>query len=322
MKARLVWLWAAVLTLALCATALGACSTATITNPNPAERLNLRTQPRKDAISLGKYYSGVVVDLLGEEQNGYVKVRIDPMEGWMDKNFLTDELTYDAPPTTTVIQDGANLRAQPTAQSKSLGTFDSGTWVCVLGVRDDSWLHVSINDMTGFMQNSLLAEAFTYHSHGVVTAGTGYAVVNNPISSERLNLRESPSGNAAILGKYYNGTVVEVLERMNASWARVRIGGTAVGYMQTKFLAMDGEPVEAFPLIPTIKNPSGTGLNLRETPSTNAKSLGLYPNGSQVSVLGVWKNGWVHVTVDGKTGYMQADKFDGDFGLTFDPLEL
>lgn len=294
--------------------------TATVCNDDPTDRLNLRTQPKKDAVSLGKYYSGVTVELLGEKKNGYVKVRISPVEGWMDEQFLTNQVTSDAPPTTTVTTDGANLRAQPTMSSKSLGTFAVGTWVCVLGVRDDGWLHVSVSDKTGFMRDDLVAASFSYHKNGQITAGNGYAVVNNPVSTDRLNLRASPNANSAVLGKYYNGVLVEVLDTTPGGWAHVRIAGTAEGYMQAKFLAMNGEAVTAFPLISTIQNRGGSGLHLRETPSTSAKSLGLFENGTQVSVLGVWQNGWVHVTVNGKYGYMQADKFDGDLGLTFAPL--
>lgn len=41
--------------------------TATVNNPNPADRLNLRAKPSTTSTSLGKYYSGTVVDILANE---------------------------------------------------------------------------------------------------------------------------------------------------------------------------------------------------------------------------------------------------------------
>ena len=41
---------------------------------------------------------------------------------------------------------------------------------------------------------------------------TGWAVVNNPNPADRLHLRVSPERGATSLGKFYNGTPVQVLE--------------------------------------------------------------------------------------------------------------
>lgn len=80
--------------------------------------------------------------------------------------------------------------------------------------------------------------------------------------------------------------------------------------MQSRYLTLDatlGSIPSAMPNV-TIRNASGTGLNLRESPMQNSSSLALYANGTSVQVLGLSKN-WYHVQVDGKTGFMMADKF-------------
>lgn len=53
-----------------------------------------------------------------------------------------------------------------------------------------------------------------------------------------------------------------------------------------------------------VSNPESTWVNLRENPTTKSKSLGRYPNGTAVAVLGETENGWYQVSVEGKTGYM------------------
>ena len=323
----------AALSCAALADGLPSTGTAYVKNPDPTDRLNLRTEPRQDAISLGKYYTGVAVVLLGEQKNGYVKVKISPMEGWMDAHYLTTEVVNaDALPMTTVSASSANFRPQPSYNSDVLDTYTRGTEITVLGVRDDGWLHVQTSLGVGFMRADLLSDAFSFHKDesgsqsggnasgsgtGGQTSSANTAVVSNADPKTRLNLREKPDSGSAVLGKYYSGTVVTLLDEPKDGWVRVQIGGTATGYMQTSYLVTNGTTVQSAMPTPTIKNKGGSGLNLREKPDTSSKSLGLYKNGTQVSVMGVY-GGWVHVTVDGKVGYMQADKFDTTNGLTYD----
>ena len=324
--------------LALAANDLPLTGVSFVFNPDPTDRLNLRTEPRQSALSLGKYYSGTEVVLLGEEKNGYVKVRIDPLEGWMDIDFVVrrEEAYCDARPTTSVLTSDANLREQPSVDATVLKNIGHGETVVVLAVRADNWLHVQAGGRSGFMRADLLKDAFSYHkeqgsqsssggnagaSGGAGTAGAAdAAIVNNPDPKTRLNLRAAPNGDAEVLGKYFSGTSVTLLDAPKDGWAHVQIAGTATGYMQTKYLAMNGERVQSAMITPKIQNKSGTGLHLRQTPSTGAQSLGLYKNGTQVVVMGVY-GGWVHVTIDGKVGYMQADKFDTDNGLTYEQMK-
>lgn len=63
-------------------------SSAVVNNPNSIDRLNLRTKPGQDAPTLGKYYSGTPVEVLGGDQNGWTKVRIHTLEGYMMTQYL------------------------------------------------------------------------------------------------------------------------------------------------------------------------------------------------------------------------------------------
>ncbi|MBR2942824.1 MAG: SH3 domain-containing protein, partial [Clostridia bacterium] len=72
---------------------------------------------------------------------------------------------------------------------------------------------------------------------------SAYALVNNPIPTDRLHLREKPSKSAKSFGKFYNRTPVCVLG-MEGEWAHVRIGNEAdgmEGYMMKEFLAFGSE---------------------------------------------------------------------------------
>lgn len=59
-------------------------------------------------------------------------------------------------------------------------------------------------------------------------------IVTFPTFSERVKLREQPNDSARVLGQYYGGQPVEILED-GKSWHMVSIGGRT-GYMMQKYL--------------------------------------------------------------------------------------
>ena len=61
-----------------------------------------------------------------------------------------------------------------------------------------------------------------------------YATV---ISFDVLHLRQGPSADSAILGKYRRGTRVEVLSTNYRNWVRVRTPDKQVGYMYKQYLS-------------------------------------------------------------------------------------
>ena len=131
------------------------------------------------------------------------------------------------------------------------------------------------------------------------------ATVNNPDPTDRLNLRTKPSKQAPTLGKYYNGTTIEVLGEEEEGWVKVRFGNLE-GYMQGDYLAYGEKRWQVkFPITEVkIENKGGKGLNLRQNQSIKSNSLGFYKNGEMVYVYGVEKT-WCHVqTSDGKMGFM------------------
>lgn len=72
---------------------------------------------------------------------------------------------------------------------------------------------------------------------------SGWAVVNNPDPADRLHLRDGASKSGNSLGKFYNGTPVQVLER-KGDWTRVQIGFGATartGWMMTKYLTFGAD---------------------------------------------------------------------------------
>lgn len=297
-----------------------------VSNPNPADRLNLRVLPTSNATSLGRFYNGVVVVSVEDAQNGWMKVRIagTNVQGYMETRFLVSagEQVTSAIPTATINNaagTGLNIRQGQSSTSPLVAFAPNGTKVEVWGYGETYHL-VKVSGGQGDIGFALASKVKMPGSSGGGTSGgsTGsgkviaYATVYNPDPSDRLNLRASvdQKGRGGIsLGKYYTGVQVEILEyvkRGGVQWAKVRIGNRT-GYMQTQFLVIADkpQPADRYTPIVTVKNPKASDrLNLRQRPSDSAPSLGKYYNGTKVEVIGIISDTWSHVLVDGEMGFM------------------
>lgn len=120
-----------------------------------------------------------------------------------------------------VVSGGSlRLRAEPTVGSEILGVFQEGTKLKILG-EDGDWYHVEVpSGETGYMNRAYV----------LITARA--EVENGDLN---VNLRDTPSTDAEILGQYPSGTEVAVLGEAGYGWYRVDIGG-AVGFMSGEFL--------------------------------------------------------------------------------------
>ena len=113
-----------------------------------------------------------------------------------------------------------------------------------------------------------------------------------------LNLRETASLSAKVLGQYPTGTLVEIIES-GKEWHKVTVNGKT-GYMMAKYLNTD---TAASAQTATVRTNTGIGLNLREEPRLSGKLITSYKPGTQVTVLQKGAD-WCRVTVDGQEGFM------------------
>lgn len=133
-----------------------------------------------------------------------------------------------------------------------------------------------------------------------------YAVVNNPNPADRLNLRQSPSTDSASLGKYFNGTIVNVLGAATEGWVHVSVGNTE-GYMMERFLSDYPESVPSATIATVVRDPFSTMQGLAESPGGSV--LILLPNDAPVVILGI-AGDHAHVQTQGITGYLPLSSLD------------
>lgn len=134
------------------------------------------------------------------------------------------------------------------------------------------------------------------------------AVVNNPVATDKLNLRIAPDGDADSLRQYYNGVQVEVLNTMPGGWVAVSIGqsgGIARGYMKADYLAFgkDGDAVE--PAMPSHEA-NVDSWTLYSYADGDSVPVAEYGKG-QVFIVLARSSTWWHIAVGDLTGFVRAD---------------
>lgn len=142
-----------------------------------------------------------------------------------------------------------------------------------------------------------------------------YALVNNPNPADRLNLRTEPTTASDSLGKYYNGTPVQITEYLG-DWVKVSVTGTE-GYMMKRYLAFGTNMLaveSAFPDLFITPSLYGQDLNVYSRPDTESAPMGVLTDQGNgriwITVIGIVGDDWVHVICDNDlAGYMPAADF-------------
>ncbi|MGN0773257.1 MAG: SH3 domain-containing protein [Candidatus Ventricola sp.] len=199
--------------------------------------VNLRSGPSTDAGIIMRVTSGSTFYMQGSYggwRYGYVYSGGTPVYGYMSEAFLDTGTTTSV--VTTRNGGKVNVRSGPGSSYASVGKLASGTQVTVL-LKGNGWYMISANGLEGFMSTQYLSgTGSTIGSNTGTTSLTAW--VNNPISTQVLNLRETPSQSARSIGQYRNGTQVKVVKK-GSTWCEVYVG-TRHGYMMTRYLSFDG----------------------------------------------------------------------------------
>ena len=188
-----------------------------------------------------------------------------------------------------VVTGGAlNLRQNPSLEAKVIRQYPTGTWMTVLS-EEGEWSKVEVGGNTGYVMSKYLTESSS-ESTLYVRTNTGRG----------LNLRDMPSLEGNIITSFKPGTAVKVLVR-GANWHKVSIG-EQVGYMDARYLTSASSGTASKTGV--VSNPGANQvLLLREKASTDARVLGYFGNGTQVTITGE-SGDFYKVSVGGKNGFM------------------
>lgn len=275
-------------------------------------KLNLREYASVSSRSLGKYASGSWVEIVSGGSNGFACVRtMDGKRGYMAENYLNYGSAGNEATVRYANGGYVNLRSGPSLDYSVITRVTSGTTIRIL---DDTyeWNYVSVpqGGYAGYMHDSLIIKDV---SSATVTTRNG----------GKVNVRSGPSSSYSSVGSLRSGTKVSILNKGNG-WYQIS-GGGITGFMSTSYLSGTGSTVGSntgsssgsatASQIAYVNNPRSTQvLNLRESASQSARSIGQYKNGTQVKVV-AYGSTWCEVYVGTKHGYMMTRylSFNGSY---------
>lgn len=126
-----------------------------------ADRVHLRKGPSTGEESLGLYYTGTDVILIGYEAD-WAWVMVGYEVGYIMREYLTLEYTSRCGPSMIVDNPDStwvNLRTAPSMQGMVAMRPDNGTAVRVLGETADGWSYVDCEGVKGYILTSMLSAA-------------------------------------------------------------------------------------------------------------------------------------------------------------------
>lgn len=260
--------------------------------------LNLRETASLSAKVLGQYPTGTLVEIV-ESGSEWHKVEVGGQTGYMMAKYLSTGSAGTAATVRTNTGIGLNLREAPGMDGKIIASYKPGTKVTVQQ-KGKAWSRVAVEGKEGFMATQYLHFA----SESTSPAGK-IALVNNPKSTQVLNLRKDASLDAKVLAYYRNGVKVTILESGDI-WHKVQVEDGKVGYMMARFLKVTEESGTAQRYTATLINVNGGRIvNFRSGPSLKASIIRTVPVGTKVTVLEHGTD-WCKVDVEGTTGYIST----------------
>ena len=313
MKKRLITAFALICLLLIVGIAGAYADYAVVTNTSS---LNLRSGPgyeyqivgtasRNDWVSIQQALGGW----------DYVTVVRTGQTGYMVDSFLKRE-SGGASGVGVVSNPSSsgflNLREYPSYSAKVLGIYYNGA-TCQVISQSNGWYMVEIDGMLGYFRQEYLK----------VSGGTVARVT--AANGKPVNLRSGPSMSYSVTASIPVNDQVTVLLKGNGFWY-VHWQDVS-GYMSSAYLS------EAVVIVPSgdtqpetdgyliVASPNAGKVNMRAQPSTSAKVLMQYTNGTRLEVIEGGLN-WckVYGKSSGLTGYIMT-RFTKVYGLPGTPMK-
>ncbi|MED2971032.1 SH3 domain-containing protein [Fictibacillus sp. B-59209] len=289
--------------------------------------LNMRKSASSSATVIVKLAKGTKVTFYSQSK-GWSKIAASGKIGYVGSAYLSTSkpaATTAAPKPKTVTKyvmvksgDTLTMRKSASASSTAVTKLKNGLAVTVY-TESKGWAKIKANGKNGYVSSVYLSA-----KKPVVSAPKPAAPKTTTkyvkVTSDTLNLRKSPSANAAIITKLVNGLEVTVYSE-SKGWAKIKANNKD-GYVNTSYLSAT-KPVVSKPAEPAktiIKFVKvGSSLNMRSGPATTYSVMAVLKHNTPVTVQSETK-GWAKVSASGKTGYVSSsylvDQVEATPGIT------
>lgn len=223
-----------------------------------ADGLRLRSGPGTSFEIITTLYEGQELDVI-EKREGWAKVRVDDLEGWVFAEFLAclTRLAVDA--------EFLRVRSEPNLDAEIIDQAPYGTVLSVLEERD-GWCKVIYHDQVGWMKSEYLVEPSKIDPSLLAEAKPTAVKL---VTVDVLNVRSGPGTDFEKLGTISGGTLVTVLKE-KSEWSLIDFEGQEAWVFNEYLINTDLESI-----IEAIGGPPAPGtISQLSVPETNASSSG------------------------------------------------
>ena len=227
----------------------------------------------------------------------------------MEEKFKTVE------PEKVFAIKSVRIRSQGNVNSDDLGRLGEGKSVTRIGVSDDGWSAVIIEEKVRY----IASEYLTSDEHPEPTENPNVPeeieVDDMVYTVDDVNMREGPGFDRAILCRVPEFIELHRTGIVTSGWCRVtykdKEGFINTGYLtekhpgQSEDAMTEEEEVDDF--VYTTRE-----VNFRKGPGTKKTIIGRIAQGTKVQRVAIAENGWCKVTYEGETGYISGDYVSKD----------
>ena len=291
------------------------------------EGVNFRKGPGTSYAVMGAYCYGTPVTVL-EEYNGWCKVTIFNVTGWMYGAYITRGVRPEAPVTLDTTAQGTagyvntsnvNLRLGPGISHASIGTLPMGTEVMILDYLSNGWYGVMVNGYPGFIFGDYVTEgSYTAGSEliqpaALPAATTQYANTNGVV------VRIAPNQSATAIATLPIYTEVEIVTAYSNGWYGITftnlLGAGMSGYVYKEYLNDSPTIIDDIVLTPSAA--SGTVYVIKDKADFRVGPDESLPSGRQFKLGDTLTLIQQFVNKDGVVLWYQAQASDGVIGYIY-----
>jgi len=170
----------------------------TLVMANVSSALNVRVEPDVEAEKAGKLYDdcgGIIL----ERRDGWTKLQSGELIGWANDEYLlfgeeAEALAAEVGVRIAYIEDGLNVRKEPSTDAGIYGVIPKGEQVEVLFVGEDGWACIDYDGKDGYVSTEFITIEFR---------------IDEGETMEQIEIREAAEKEAKRYVNYGEFTVTE-----------------------------------------------------------------------------------------------------------------
>lgn len=277
-----------------------------------ADRLNIRKEASASAKATAVVEKDDELSFVSQTGDWY-QVKNGSKTGYVMSQYVSLDMTQAAEDIQANTEsyssvkvgrtvDRVNVRSMPMTGASVVRVADKNDTLSVLG-RCGDWYQVQYDGKTGYVMGQFISieqEATNESSsaQGEEAVETVYTSTRSGQTTDRVNLRKSPSASASVVRVLSKGASVTLLGE-SGDWYKVSASGKE-GYISKTYVSLNAEE--------TAYSERKTGVttdrvNLRKSPSTSAGVARVLDKGASVTLLGE-SGSWYKASFSGKEGYI------------------